>query len=79
MIGASSPYLAASHLFSVVSMRCQLGISLPASCTSQYIFTIAWKNAAIATTSSRRVTASQTRISIVPSRGCGRMSHQMCV
>ena len=35
--------------------------------------------AVIAIASSRRVTASQIRTSTVPSRGCGRMSHQMCV
>ena len=31
MIGASSPYRAASHLFSLVRMRWNVGISSPAS------------------------------------------------
>ena len=63
MTGASSPYRAASHLFSLVRMRWYEGISSPASCCSQSCFTSAWQYAAIATASSTRVTASQIRIS----------------
>ena len=51
----------------------------PRSKRSDRSFTSAWQNAASATASSTCVTASQTRISIVPKRGCRRMSHQMCV
>ena len=77
--GAESPWRAASHLFSVVRIRWKLG-TVPADSTcSQSIFTSAWKYAASATASSTRVTASQIRSSTVPSRGCGRTSHQMCV
>ena len=77
--GACSPCRAASHLFSVVRTRWKLGAVPVASTCSDSILTSDWKYAVSATTSSTRVTASQMRSSIVPRRGCGRMSHQMWV
>jgi hypothetical protein len=66
-------------LFSAISVIGCVGSAPSAACRSASVAASDWISAVSAATASSLVCASQIRISIVPSRGWGRTSHQMYV